>query len=92
MDVIGLYNNIPNKEGLESLGEALEERKNIKVPSGFIQRMMEIVLKWNLFEFDEATYIQQVGVAMGVHPAPNYADIFMARNIDIKILEIIEKI
>jgi hypothetical protein len=28
---------------------------------------------------------------MGVHPAPNYADIFMARNIDTKILEIIEK-
>ena len=54
--------------------------------------MMEIVLKWNLFEFHEATYIQQVGVAMGVHPAPNYADIFMARHIDIKILEIIEKI
>ena len=27
MDAIGLYDNIPNKEGLDSLGEALEERK-----------------------------------------------------------------
>ena len=54
--------------------------------------MMEIVLKWNLFEFHEATIIQQVGVAMGIHPAPNYADIFMARNIETKILEIIGKI
>ena len=45
MDAIALYDNIPHKEGLESLGEALEERKNIKVHSGFIQGMMEIVLK-----------------------------------------------
>ena len=91
MDVIGLYDNIPNDEGIESLGEALEERKDPKVPTGFIQRMMEVVLKWNLFEFHEATYLQKVGVAMGIHPAPNYADIFMARRVDNKILEIIER-
>ena len=29
MDAIGLYDNIQNKEGLESLGEALEERKKM---------------------------------------------------------------
>ena len=91
MDAIGLYDNIPNDEGIESLGEALEERKDPKVPTGFIQRMMEIILKWNLFEFHEATYLQKVGVAMGIHPAPNYADIFMARRVDNKILQIIEK-
>ena len=91
MDAIGLYDNIPHTEGLDSLGEALEERKETKVPSGFIQRMMEIVLKWNLFEFHEANYLQKVGVAMGIHPAPNYADIFMARRIDTKIMDIIEK-
>ena len=71
MDAIGLNDNIAHKEGLESLGEALEERKNFKVRSGFIQRMMEIVLKWIQFEFREATAIQQVWVAMGIHPAPN---------------------
>ena len=90
MDVIGLYDNIPNQEGIDSLGEALEERKDPKVPTGFIQRMMEIVLDWNLFEFHEAEYIQKVGVAMGIHPAPNYADIFMAKRVDNKIIEIIE--
>jgi hypothetical protein len=90
MDVIGLYDNIPNQEGIDSLGEALEERKDPKVPTGFIQRMMEIVLDWNLFEFHEAEYIQKVGVAMGIHPAPNYADIFMAKRVDKKIIEIIE--
>ena len=70
----------------------MKKERKCKVPSGFIQIMMEIVLKWNLFEFHEATYIQQVGVAMGIHPAPNYADIFMAINIDTKILDFIEQI
>ena len=44
--------------------------------------MMELILKWNLFEFHEAIFNQQVGVAMGVRPAPNYADIFLLKRID----------
>ena len=87
MDVTALYDNIPNREGLDTLGEALEERINPKIPTGFIQRMMELVLEWNLFEFHEASYLQKVGVAMGIHPAPDYADIFMARRFDNKIVE-----
>ena len=90
MDVTALYDNIPNNEGIEALEEALEERNNPKVPTGFIQRVMEVILKWNLFEFHEASYIQKVGVAMGIHPAPDYADIYMARRIDNKIVKIVE--
>ena len=92
MDATALYDNIPNTEGLETLGEALDERINPKVPNGFIQRMMELVLEWNLFEFHEASYLQKVGVAMGIHPAPNYSDIFMARRVDNKIWQIVERL
>ena len=92
MDATGLYDNIPQDEGLDSLGEALEERENKKVPSGFIKRLFEIVLEWNLFVFHDATYLQEVGVAMGVPPAPNYSDIFMAKRIDKKIWEIADKL
>ena len=92
MDATALYDNIPNNEGLDSLEEALEERQNPKVPAHFIRRMLEIILEWNLFVFHEATYLQKVGVAMGVHPAPNYADIFMAKRIDNKIREIAEEL
>ena len=72
--------------------EALNERHQPKVPTGFIKRMLEIILEWNLFTFHEAGYLQKVGVAMGVHPAPNYADVFMARRVDRKIWEIAKKI
>ena len=91
MDAIALYDNIPNREGLDTLGEALEERITPKIPTGFIQRMMELMLEWNLFEFHEASYLQKFGVAMGIHSAPDYADIFMARKLDNKIVEIVEK-
>ena len=45
MDAIGLYDDISNEEGLDSLGEALEARINPKVPAKFIKRMVEIVLE-----------------------------------------------
>ena len=56
MDVTALYDNIPNEEGLESLGEALE---------------------WNLFTIYN---LQKVGLAMGLHPDPNYEDICSKKN------------
>ena len=52
--------------------------------------MMEVVLEWNLCAFHEATNLQKVGVAMGIHPAPNYSDMFMAREVDNNIWKLVE--
>ena len=41
----------------DSLGEALEERKDPNVPTGLIERMMEVVLDCNLFEFIEDIFM-----------------------------------
>ena len=46
---------------------------------------MELVLKNNLFTFHDGTYRQEIGSAMGSNPAPDYADLFMARKIDPEI-------
>ena len=35
------------------------------------------MLEWKLFVFHDATYLHTVEVAIGVHPAPNYADTFL---------------
>ena len=82
VDVTGLFTNIPQDEGLDSVFEALEERDNKNIPSGYITRLLEIVLKNNIFEFNNELYIQLIGTAMGSRPAPPYANIFMARKID----------
>ena len=45
MYATALYDNIPHKEGIECLREALDERENPKIPTGYIQRMREVVME-----------------------------------------------
>ena len=88
IDAIGAYTNIPQNDGVECLKEALEERKEQTIPSEFIAKLMELALQHNLFEFNLSTWRQKIGTAMGVHPAPNYANIYLSRRIDNKIKEL----
>ena len=74
-DVVGLYSNIPHDE----------------VPTDYLMKLMEIILKNNLFNFHEELYRQEIGCAMGTKPAPSYADTFMARRIDDKIIHLAQK-
>ena len=91
VDAIGLYTNIPQDEGVQCVREALEENGNTTVPSNYIARLLEIILKNSIFEFNKELYQQQVGTSMGTKPAPHYANNFMARKIDKKFWEIAEK-
>ena len=44
---------------------------------------MDLVQKYNIFEFhDGKLWKQLIGVAMGIHPAPSYANIYLAKRID----------
>ena len=81
-DVSALFTNILRKEGLQTTREALNERANPEVPTEFIIRLLNLLLKNNIFEFNERTYRQCIGAAMGYRPIHPYADIFMARKID----------
>ena len=88
-DVIGAYQNIPHEDGSDCLAEALEDRAEKTIPSSFIVTLMNLVQKYNIFEFhDGMLWKQLIGVAMGIHPAPSYANIYLARRIDQKIIEL----
>jgi hypothetical protein len=76
---------------LESLQEGLENRNNPEVPTEYLVKLMEIILKNNLFNFHEELWRQEIGCAMGTKPAPSYADIFMARKIDNQIISLAQK-
>ena len=43
---------------------------------------MELIQTCNLFEFNQDLWKQLIGVAMGIHPAPSYANIYLAKRID----------
>ena len=82
VDVSGLYTNIPQQEGMDCTKEALDERKVKEVPTEYIIRLLEIILKHNIFEFNGELFLQEIGTAMGTRPAPPYANLFMVRRID----------
>ena len=91
IDVSALYTNIPQTEGMEDVREAFDERKHPDVPTEFILKLLELILKFNIFEFNSELFLQLIGTAMGTKPAPSYANIFMARKIDIAIEELAAK-
>ena len=91
LDVSGLFTNIPIKDGLESVEECLNERQNKEIPTGYLLRMLEIILQNNIFEFHEEKYTQNIGTGMGQPPAPPYADCFMAKKVDAKLKSIANK-
>ena len=53
MDVSGLFTNIPKEEGLDSARATVDERENKDIPSGYIVRLLEVILENNIFEFNQ---------------------------------------
>ena len=78
IDVVGLYNNIPNDEGLKAFEDALNTREDKSIPTDLLIKLKRLVLTKNILEFDKDFWIQIIGVAMGVPSAPTYANIFIA--------------
>ena len=80
VDVKSLYTCIPHREGIQACAEALEEPKttNSDQPdTNTLIKLLKIVLCYNTFEFNNKSYIQLQGTAMGTKLAPAYANIFM---------------
>ena len=69
-DVSALYTNIPQDEGLDIVDNKLEA--NSEISTGLIRRLLEIVLKFNFFEFNQQLFKQDIGTAMGAKPAPDF--------------------
>ena len=77
MDVASLYTNIDHEEGAEACYQAMENRKNAKIPSSLLKKLILLVLKSNVFRFNKQLYKQIKGTAMGTPMAVNYANLFL---------------
>ena len=78
IDVVGLYPNIPNEEGLLFLKKALDKRRNKTVSTESLIELAELALRNNYFEFNIRFKKQKEGIAIRTKFAPPYAIIFMA--------------
>ena len=87
---IYIYIYTPHGEGLVSLCRFLETRDNKQISSDTLMELAEVVLKNNIFEFDENTFKQKRGTAVGTKFAPPYTILFMA-DFEEKMLKSFEK-
>ena len=76
-DVISLYTNIPNQEGMKACAKALSRQlSNTSKPStSKLIQLMGLVLVLNNFVFNDKHYIQTGGTALGTQLAPSYANL-----------------
>lgn len=77
IDVSNLYLNIPQDEGTDASLDMLTSTNNLPLPKEHLRQLFDFVLKENIFIFDDRTFKQIQGTAMGTKMAPSYANIFM---------------
>ena len=77
LDVISLYKNIPNSEGIKAVKTSLDNFPRKTISTKVITTFLSLNLTLNNFVFDCKSYIQIKGCAIGTICAPSYANIFM---------------
>ena len=82
IDVSSLYTNIPHNDGKQNVLYYLQNnsdnytRPEQPIPE-VLTELIGIVLKNNVFEFNNKYFLQIQGTAMGTKMAPAYANLFM---------------
>ena len=78
LDVASLYTNIPLEESLNIMEEEFFQKTKCGIPTSYLRKFLELILKCNNFKFDRNHFLQINGTAMGTRVAPTYANLFMA--------------
>ena len=78
LDVSSLYTNISLEESLEIMEKEFFPKTNCVIPTSYLVKMLELILKCNNFTFNRKHFLQINGTAMGTRVAPTYANLFMA--------------
>lgn len=79
-DVVNLYTNIPHDYGLEAIAYWLDNYNELlpeRIDKELIIKGLRFILENNFFMFDNDTYRQKSGTAMGTKVAPTYANLVM---------------
>ena len=79
IDVVALYTNIPHREGILAVKEALETRSEKQPLTWVLLRILHLILTKTAFKFNDSFYEQIAGTTMGTKCAPSYAILFMGK-------------
>ena len=90
-DAVGLYPNIPHKEGLEAIRKALNKREDQTISTDSLILLAGCVLKNNVFEHNLRYFKQLNETAIGTKLSPPYAILFMGYLEDKNLNSFVEK-
>jgi hypothetical protein len=91
-DAVSMYTNIDTDHGIETIQKWLDlHRQEIladhaSFPFALVMELLRIVMKNNVFQFDDCWFHQQNGTAMGTSVACIYATIYYSYHEETKIL------
>ena len=79
MDVTSLYTSIPNQMGIQAVLDQIQADPLAPIPTRHMEKLMNLILNKNHFEFNGQIYLQTGGTAMGTRFAPSFANLFMGQ-------------
>lgn len=88
-DAVSMYSNIDTDHGLATISNWLQLHK-ADLPKGFDSRTvlegLDLIMRFNIFEFGDTHWIQQTGTAMGTSVACVYATIYYSYHEETRLL------
>ena len=79
LDVRALFLQIPQEEGVRwVLDWVYGHPQPPSTPRALLEQLLTFILKDNIFTFNNGTYRQTSGIAMGTRCAPTFANLYMA--------------
>ena len=78
-DVAKLYPSVPRQEGIQACKEGIEIRKKPLVPTEYVVEIIQTVLDNNVLAFNNTSYVQTVGIAIGSMLGKNFACLYMRK-------------
>lgn len=95
LDIKNLYSNITHELGIEAMRYWLLKLPNAipgRISIDFILLAIDLILKNNIFKFNNASYSQIKGTAMGTKFAPSYATLVLGYIEEVKLYPKMENV
>ena len=80
-DAVSMYTNIPTNIGILTVGRFLCDYKlqhDHNYPAEAMEKALALVMRNNVFSFEDTEFTQLNGTAMRTPPAPPYATLYYA--------------
>ena len=79
LDVSSLYSNISHGDGIKACDHFMSEGGKSQEAVSVIEKLINLVVTKNNFQFNDENYLKGLGTAMGTKMAQCYVSIFMSK-------------